>query len=42
MLAINHVSYLDFIFAGMGRTSPGRLVRFMAKEAVFATRSPAR
>jgi 1-acyl-sn-glycerol-3-phosphate acyltransferase len=35
VLAINHVSYLDFIFAGMGAQPSGRLVRFMAKEAVF-------
>lgn len=38
VLAINHVSYLDFIFAGMGAQPAGRLVRFMAKEAVFAHR----
>jgi 1-acyl-sn-glycerol-3-phosphate acyltransferase len=38
VLAINHVSYLDFIFAGMGAQPSGRLVRFMAKEAVFRHR----
>lgn len=35
VLASNHVSYLDFIFAGWGARPSGRLVRFMAKEAVF-------
>jgi 1-acyl-sn-glycerol-3-phosphate acyltransferase len=35
VLACNHVSYLDFIFAGWGARPSGRLVRFMAKEAVF-------
>ncbi|HEY2834687.1 MAG TPA: lysophospholipid acyltransferase family protein [Sporichthyaceae bacterium] len=35
VLASNHVSYLDFIFAGWGARPSRRLVRFMAKEAVF-------
>ncbi|HZE67065.1 MAG TPA: lysophospholipid acyltransferase family protein [Sporichthyaceae bacterium] len=35
VLASNHVSYLDFIFAGWGCRQSKRLVRFMAKEAVF-------
>jgi 1-acyl-sn-glycerol-3-phosphate acyltransferase len=35
VLASNHVSYLDFVFAGWGARPAGRLVRFMAKEAVF-------
>jgi 1-acyl-sn-glycerol-3-phosphate acyltransferase len=35
VLASNHVSYLDFIFAGWGARPSKRLVRFMAKEAVF-------
>jgi 1-acyl-sn-glycerol-3-phosphate acyltransferase len=35
VLACNHVSYLDFIFAGWGARPSDRLVRFMAKEAVF-------
>jgi 1-acyl-sn-glycerol-3-phosphate acyltransferase len=35
VLASNHVSYLDFIFAGWGCRPAKRLVRFMAKEAVF-------
>jgi 1-acyl-sn-glycerol-3-phosphate acyltransferase len=35
VLVSNHVSYLDFIFAGFGALPSKRLVRFMAKEAVF-------
>lgn len=37
VLAINHVGYLDFVFAGLsGRHArPKRLVRFMAKEEIF-------
>ena len=35
VLASNHVSYLDFIFAGWGAQPSKRLTRFMAKEAVF-------
>jgi len=38
VLASNHVSYLDFIFAGLGARPSGRLVRFMAKESVFRHR----
>jgi 1-acyl-sn-glycerol-3-phosphate acyltransferase len=38
VLASNHVSYLDFIFAGWGARPAGRLVRFMAKEEVFKHR----
>lgn len=38
VLASNHVSYLDFIFAGMAARPSGRLVRFMAKESVFEHR----
>ncbi|MET8121750.1 lysophospholipid acyltransferase family protein [Micromonospora sp. NPDC005189] len=38
VLASNHVSYLDFIFAGLGANESGRLVRFMAKKSVFAHR----
>jgi 1-acyl-sn-glycerol-3-phosphate acyltransferase len=38
VLASNHVSYLDFIFCGLGAQGPGRLVRFMAKQEVFANR----
>jgi 1-acyl-sn-glycerol-3-phosphate acyltransferase len=35
VLACNHVSYLDFVFAGWGARPSDRLVRFMAKESVF-------
>lgn len=35
VLAVNHVSYLDFVFAGLAALPAGRLVRFMAKESVF-------
>jgi 1-acyl-sn-glycerol-3-phosphate acyltransferase len=35
VLASNHVSYLDFIFAGFAARPSGRLVRFMAKDSVF-------
>lgn len=35
VLAINHVSYADFLFAGLAARERGRLVRFMAKKAVF-------
>ncbi|HET8614947.1 MAG TPA: lysophospholipid acyltransferase family protein [Actinomycetales bacterium] len=35
VVASNHVSYLDFIFAGLAGVEIGRLTRFMAKDAVF-------
>ena len=35
VLASNHVSYLDFIFVGVPPWEHRRLVRFMAKDAVF-------
>jgi len=35
VLASNHASYLDFIFCGLGAQPAKRLVRFMAKKAVF-------
>ncbi|PZF88661.1 lysophospholipid acyltransferase family protein, partial [Micromonospora deserti] len=35
VLASNHVSYLDFIFCGLGALESRRLVRFMAKQSVF-------
>lgn len=35
VMAANHVSYLDFIFCGLGAQESKRLVRFMAKESVF-------
>jgi 1-acyl-sn-glycerol-3-phosphate acyltransferase len=38
VLASNHVSYLDFIFAGLASVEVGRLTRFMAKESVFRNR----
>lgn len=38
VLASNHVSYLDFIFVGLGARPSGRLVRFMAKQSVFKHR----
>ena len=37
VIACNHVSYLDFIFAGFGAQPAKRLVRFMAKKDVFDT-----
>ena len=36
MLAINHTGWLDFTFAGLAAHPSGRLVRFMAKESIFA------
>lgn len=35
VLAINHISYVDFIMAGYGARSSKRLVRFMAKRETF-------
>jgi 1-acyl-sn-glycerol-3-phosphate acyltransferase len=35
VIACNHVSYLDFIFCGLGAQPAKRLVRFMAKKEVF-------
>ncbi|WP_340556294.1 lysophospholipid acyltransferase family protein [Streptomyces sp. GSL17-111] len=35
VLVSNHISYLDFIFAGRAALPAKRLVRFMAKESVF-------
>lgn len=35
VLASNHISYLDFIFAGLAARPAERLVRFMAKKEVF-------
>ncbi|GIG66015.1 lysophospholipid acyltransferase family protein [Phytomonospora endophytica] len=35
VIASNHVSYLDFIFAGYGARPAKRLVRFMAKQSIF-------
>jgi 1-acyl-sn-glycerol-3-phosphate acyltransferase len=38
VLASNHVSYLDFIFCGYAANPAKRLVRFMAKQEIFAHR----
>ncbi|MEU5976941.1 lysophospholipid acyltransferase family protein [Streptomyces sp. NPDC047315] len=38
VLVSNHISYLDFIFTGLGALPQKRLVRFMAKESVFRHR----
>lgn len=38
VLAINHVGYLDFTYAGLACLPAHRRVRFMAKEAVFRHR----
>jgi 1-acyl-sn-glycerol-3-phosphate acyltransferase len=35
VLASNHVSYFDFMFVGLAAREKRRLVRFMAKKAVF-------
>jgi 1-acyl-sn-glycerol-3-phosphate acyltransferase len=35
VIACNHVSYLDFVFCGLGARHARRLVRFMAKKSVF-------
>ena len=37
-MAINHIGYLDFTFAGLAARKSGRLVRFMAKQEVFGHR----
>ncbi|GAA4231540.1 lysophospholipid acyltransferase family protein [Actinomadura meridiana] len=38
VLVSNHVSYLDFIFAGVAAHPAKRLVRFMAKKEIFDSR----
>lgn len=35
VMAINHVGYMDFTYAGLAAKPSGRLVRFMAKDDVF-------
>jgi len=35
VIACNHVSYLDFIYCGLGALPAKRLVRFMAKKEIF-------
>jgi 1-acyl-sn-glycerol-3-phosphate acyltransferase len=36
VMAVNHIGYLDFTFAGYAALPAGRLVRFMAKQEVFS------
>ena len=38
VMAINHIGYFDFTYAGLAARPSGRLVRFMAKQEVFAHR----
>jgi 1-acyl-sn-glycerol-3-phosphate acyltransferase len=38
VIACNHVSYLDFIFCGLGARPAKRLTRFMAKKEIFSNR----
>lgn len=38
VMAINHVGYMDFTYAGLAARPAGRLVRFMAKQEVFVHR----
>ncbi|WP_037362233.1 lysophospholipid acyltransferase family protein [Amycolatopsis orientalis] len=38
VLACTHVSYLDFIYCGLGARPAKRLVRFMAKQEIFGNR----
>jgi 1-acyl-sn-glycerol-3-phosphate acyltransferase len=38
VIACNHISYLDFIFSGYAAQPSRRLVRFMAKQEIFAHR----
>jgi 1-acyl-sn-glycerol-3-phosphate acyltransferase len=35
VMAINHIGYMDFTYAGLAALPAGRLVRFMAKQDVF-------
>jgi 1-acyl-sn-glycerol-3-phosphate acyltransferase len=35
VLALNHISYVDFVIGGFGAQPSDRLVRFMAKESLF-------
>ncbi len=35
VLAVNHISYVDFIFGGLATQDSDRLVRFMAKKELF-------
>ncbi|MEO5745288.1 MAG: lysophospholipid acyltransferase family protein [Terracoccus sp.] len=36
VLVVNHTGYFDFAYAGLAAQPSGRLVRFMAKDGVFA------
>lgn len=38
VMAINHIGYMDFTYAGLAARPAGRLVRFMAKHEVFEHR----
>ncbi|TDO58036.1 1-acyl-sn-glycerol-3-phosphate acyltransferase [Kribbella sp. VKM Ac-2571] len=38
LIALNHISYVDFILGGYGALPAKRLVRFMAKEVLFRNR----
>jgi 1-acyl-sn-glycerol-3-phosphate acyltransferase len=38
LIAINHISYVDFVLGGFGTLPSKRLVRFMAKEVLFRNR----
>lgn len=35
MLAVNHVGYVDYVYAGLATVPTNRLVRFMAKKEIF-------
>ncbi|MGW6279687.1 lysophospholipid acyltransferase family protein [Kribbella sp. NPDC055071] len=38
LIALNHISYVDFILGGYGALPSKRLVRFMAKDSLFRNR----
>ena len=38
VIALNHISYVDFILGGFGAVESKRLVRFMAKDVLFRNR----
>ncbi|MER7244608.1 lysophospholipid acyltransferase family protein [Kribbella sp. NPDC000426] len=38
LIALNHISYVDFVLGGYGALPSKRLVRFMAKEVLFRNR----
>src|SRR5215213_2002050 len=35
LLAVNHISYVDFVYGGLAANPSGRKVRFMAKRELF-------